>query len=209
MSDVISLNGQTTTEKIIEKSRFITFSSHIESEEEAKELIIKIKKENPFATHNCYAYIADKIGNLMRYSDDGEPSGTAGVPMLEVLKNNKLFEVLVVVTRYFGGIKLGAGGLVRAYSSCVAENLNASQKTSFKLCKIVKIKIFYDSVTPLKRFLSQNNLQVLKEEYLNEVNLIVAVKNQEYDEFIKSLNDYLSGNVVTEIIEEKYISFNL
>ncbi|MDE7453444.1 MAG: YigZ family protein, partial [Clostridia bacterium] len=130
----LSLSGETQTEKIIEKSRFITASKHVCGEEEAKAFIEKIRADYPDATHNCYAYICDNLGNFLRFSDDGEPQGTAGMPMLEVLKSNKLFEVAVVVTRYFGGIKLGAGGLVRAYSGCVAENLNKAQKVSFEPC---------------------------------------------------------------------------
>ena len=108
------------SEKVIEKSRFLTYSTHVESEEEAKAFLAEIRKAHSLATHVCYAYIADKIGNLQRFSDDGEPQGTAGVPILEVLKAKKLFETAVAVVRYFGGIKLGAGGLVRAYSSSAA-----------------------------------------------------------------------------------------
>ena len=115
------------SEKIIEKSRFLTYSTHVESEEEARAFLSGVRKAHSLATHVCYAFIADKIGNLQRFSDDGEPQGTAGVPILEVLKNKKLFETAVAVVRYFGGVKLGAGGLVRAYSSCAAENLDGAE----------------------------------------------------------------------------------
>ena len=113
------------SEKIIEKSRFITYSEHVESEEDARAFIAEIRSQHSLATHVCFAFIADKLGNLQRFSDDGEPQGTAGVPILEVLKAKKLYETVVAVVRYFGGVKLGAGGLVRAYSSAAAENLTA------------------------------------------------------------------------------------
>ena len=102
------------SEKVIEKSRFLTYSEHVQSEDEAKAFIARIRKMHSLATHVCYAFIADKAGNLQRFSDDGEPQGTAGIPILEVLKAIKLYETAVAVVRYFGGIKLGAGGLVRA-----------------------------------------------------------------------------------------------
>ena len=120
MEKYLSVSGITVTEKVIQKSRFITTSTHAESEEGAKNFIAEISSKYKDATHNCYAYICDKLGNFLRFSDDGEPQGTAGMPMLEVLKSEKLFETAVVVTRYFGGIKLGAGGLVHAYSGCAS-----------------------------------------------------------------------------------------
>ena len=116
MKNYLSVFSAVTYEKVIERSRFIANCAHVQDEEEAKAFVAKIRAEHSLATHNCYAFVADKTGNLMRFSDDGEPQGTAGMPILDVLKNKKLFETAVVVTRYFGGGKLGAGGLVRAYS---------------------------------------------------------------------------------------------
>ena len=110
----ISVSGELSTEKVIERSRFITTSAHVEGESQAQEFIARISAKYKDATHNCYAYIADSTGNSPRFSDNGEPSGTAGMPILEVLKNKKIFCVAVVETRYFGGIKLGAGALDRA-----------------------------------------------------------------------------------------------
>ena len=128
-----SVAGETVTEKIIEKSRFITTSRRVESEAAAKEyLSAEISKKYSDATHNCYAYICDRLGNFLRFSDDGEPQGTAGMPILEVIKSKRLSEVAVVVARYFGGIKLGAGGLLRAYSGCAAENLDMAKKSCSK-----------------------------------------------------------------------------
>lgn len=124
-----SVTGECVTQKIIEKSKFITTSRHVESEEQAREFITEISKKYSDATHNCHAYIPDITGNFPRFSDDGEPQGTAGMPMLEVLKNKNLVQTAVVVTRYFGGVKLGAGGLTRAYRRAAAELIGAAGLT--------------------------------------------------------------------------------
>ena len=128
-------------EIVIEKSRFICTLKKVHSEAEAQEFIKTIKKEFWDATHNCSAYIVDEMAQ--RSSDDGEPSGTAGLPMLEVLRKNKLTNTAAVVTRYFGGIKLGAGGLVRAYSSSAAENLDGADVRSLEMCKEFEITVEY------------------------------------------------------------------
>ena len=109
MDNYKSVSDFSKNEIVIEKSRFIGYAAPVQSESEARDFIAKIKKEHPFATHNCYAYIAEN-GAIARFSDDGEPQGTAGAPILEVLKNKELVNSAIVVTRYFGGIKLGAGG---------------------------------------------------------------------------------------------------
>ena len=97
---------------------------HVESEEEVRAFLARVRTEFPDATHHCYAFVADTLGNLMRFSDDGEPQGTAGMPILDALRGKKLYQTAVVVTRYFGGVKLGAGGLVRAYSGAASECLD-------------------------------------------------------------------------------------
>ena len=110
----LSVNGENISETVIERSKFITRVKRISGEDEAREFIESVRKKHSDATHNCYAYVASEDGNLMKFSDDGEPQGTAGMPMLDVLRNKKIMMTVAVVTRYFGGVKLGAGGLVRA-----------------------------------------------------------------------------------------------
>ena len=144
------------SEKVIEKSRFITYSTHVESEEEARGFIAKIRSQHSLATHVCYAFISDKTGNLQRFSDDGEPQGTAGVPILEVLKAKKLYETAVAVVRYFGGIKLGAGGLVRAYSSSAAENLDGADIRVLQMCVEYEIEVEYTGVDSAQKFISSH-----------------------------------------------------
>ena len=205
----LSIKGECTTQKIIEKSRFITTSAHICGEEDARAFIDKIRKKYPDATHNCYAYISDKIGNFLRFSDDGEPQGTAGMPMLEVLKANKIFEICVVVTRYFGGIKLGAGGLLRAYSGCVSENLAAAEKVLFETCSLLKCTVSYPLVDGALRFINEFGAEIIESEYKNEVDITVAVKKSEEEEFIKKLNDRLNGRANTKKMREYFFPFKV
>ncbi len=204
-----SLSGEYVTQKVIEKSKFIATSRHVSGEEEARAFIAEISKKYADATHNCYAYIADNLGNFPRFSDDGEPQGTAGMPMLEVLKNNGLFEVCVVVTRYFGGIKLGAGGLVRAYSSSVAENINAATKVLYETCCESVYFIDYSNIDTAIRFFAANGANVLSTEYLNDVRFTVAVKKAEEESFNSSLINTLNGRVTINKSKEYFFPFKI
>ena len=195
------------SEKIIEKSRFLTYSTHVESEEEAKAFIAEIRKAHSLATHVCYAFIADKTGNLQRFSDDGEPQGTAGVPILEVLKAQKLFETAVAVVRYFGGIKLGAGGLVRAYSSSAAENLDGADIRVLEMCKEYLIEVDYTGVDGVQKYLSTRPCTLLSTDYGESVRFLVAVKKAESESFISGLVDYMQGRVKTEKGKSYYAPF--
>ena len=205
----LSVAGETQTEKIIEKSKFITTSRHVESEEEAKEFIAEISKKYSDSTHNCYAYISDKLSNFLRFSDDGEPQGTAGMPILEVIKSKRLAEVAVVVTRYFGGIKLGAGGLLRAYSGCAAENLDTAQKVLYETCSELKITVDYSSVDTALRYFNEANADLINTDYLNEVIFTVAVKKAEEKEFVSALINRLNGKVKTEKLREYFFPFKI
>ena len=195
------------SEKIIEKSRFLTFSSHVESEEEARAFIASVRSKHSMATHVCYAFIADKIGNLQRFSDDGEPQGTAGVPMLEVLKAKKLFETAVTVVRYFGGVKLGAGGLVRAYSSCTAENLDLADIRSLEICVEYTVTVDYTGIDGVQKYISSKNLSLLSTDYGEKVNFLVAVKKTESEDFYKGLIDFMQGKVDVVKGKEYYAPF--
>lgn len=204
---VYTVFGRHESEKIIEKSRFITYSYHVESEEEARAFLSEIRGKHTLATHVCYAFIADKAGNLQRFSDDGEPQGTAGVPMLEVLKNKKLSETAVAVVRYFGGIKLGAGGLVRAYASSVAENLDGADIR--ELCPAVEIKIIvdYTGVDGVQKFISPRTCPVLSTDYGEKVCFVLAVKKIEKESFLADLTDFMQGRVEIEKGAEYYFPF--
>ena len=195
------------SEKIIEKSRFLTYSTHVESEEEAKAFIAEIRKMHSLATHVCYAFVADKTGNLQRFSDDGEPQGTAGVPILEVLKAKKLFETAVAVVRYFGGIKLGAGGLVRAYSSSAAENLDGADIRVLEMCKEYLVEVDYTGIDGIQKFLSSHPCTLLSTDYGEKVLFTVAVKKAEGEVFQAELIDYMQGRVEVISGAEYYAPF--
>ena len=205
----LSLSGECVTQKVIEKSKFIATSRHVCGEEEAKAFIAEISKKYSDATHNCYAYISDNLGNFPRFSDDGEPQGTAGMPILEVLKNKKLFESAVVVTRYFGGIKLGAGGLLRAYSGCAAENLEAAQKVLYQTCSEYNCTVDYSGVDAAIRFFNESGVSVKNTQYLNEVIFTVIIKKDEEGTFYSSLLNRLNGKVKIEKINEYFFPFKI
>ena len=195
------------SEKVIEKSRFLTYSAHVENEEEAKAFIAEIRKAHSLATHVCYAFIADKVGNLQRFSDDGEPQGTAGIPILEVLKAKKLFETAVAVVRYFGGIKLGAGGLVRAYSSSAAENLDGADIRSLEMCEEYLIEVDYPGVDSIQKYISTHTCTPLSTDYGEKVTFTVAVKKADGEAFISGLIDYMQGRVEVCRGESYYAPF--
>jgi len=205
----LSVNGECRTRKTIEKSQFITTARHISSEEEAQNFIAEMRKKYADATHNCYAYVADRLGNCLRFSDDGEPSGTAGMPILDVIRNKKLYETVVVVTRYFGGIKLGAGGLVRAYSGCASENLGASQKVLYEMCCQSEYTVGYQSVDTLLRFFAEKSADIIESRYENEVTFVVAVKKSEEQEINANLINRLNGKVSIKKLKEYYFPFKI
>ena len=141
--DYTTVKGYGEREIVISKSRFIAYVERAETEQEAIDFIDKIKKMHPSATHNCSCYLIGEHDNIQKANDDGEPSGTAGVPMLEVLKKQGLKDTVVVVTRYFGGIKLGGGGLIRAYGKATTEGIDAAQVVERKLHHLMRVSIDY------------------------------------------------------------------
>ena len=209
MLKYLSINGGCESVKIIEKSRFITNSNHVESEEQAKEFISLITSKYPDATHNCYAYISDSIGNYMRFSDDGEPQGTAGMPILEVIKNKKLTQTAVVVTRYFGGIKLGAGGLLRAYSGCAAENLDLVRKVLYEICSESCYTVGYAGVDAALRFFNEYGADVINVNYSDEVEFTVAVKKSEENSFNSEFVNRMNGKLQISKKREYFFPFKI
>lgn len=189
------------TEITIEKSRFIAHSKKTETEDEAREFISATKKAHPFATHNCYAYVLSD--GTARFSDDGEPQGTAGMPILECIKNKQLVDTAVVITRYFGGIKLGAGGLVRAYSGATAEVLNLSGTEEKILSDIYKLTFSYDKYSIFLKHDEKEKSIVLSTDFLSDVVVKVAIPSSD-NLYIAKLIDLLSGKVETEKLAQEY-----
>ena len=191
--DYLSVAGEYTAERTIEKSRFIAFVAHAAGEEAARAYLASVRKLHPLATHVCWAYISDQIGNLQRFSDDGEPQGTAGMPILGVLKAKELRETAIAVVRYFGGIKLGAGGLTRAYASLAALGVEGAEKVLYTTCRELLIEADYPEVTPLLRYFEGRGTRVLAKEFGAKALFTVAVKEGEKAAYQAEITELLNG----------------
>ncbi|MFZ1354891.1 MAG: YigZ family protein [Enterococcus aquimarinus] len=181
----------------IKKSRFICFLQRVTTEEEARTMIQEIKKQHWKANHNCSAFIIGSDGHLIRSSDDGEPSGTAGTPMLEVLKQNEIINVVAVVTRYFGGTKLGAGGLIRAYSTAVSEALKQVGIVEIKTQQELFVTIEYSLLGKLQHFLELNDYSIKDTQFTNEVTVCLTVDEVERTqaEIVELLNNQVTFKI--------------
>jgi len=170
-------------EIVIQKSRFIAYVTRATTEEEAQAFILTIKKKHWDATHNCSAYMIGEHDQIQKANDDGEPSGTAGVPMLEVLKKKGLKDTVVVVTRYFGGIKLGGGGLIRAYGKATSEGLNATGIVKRKLNCVMHTTVEYTWLGKLENELRSSRYDLKEIHYLDKVEIETFVEENETDQF--------------------------
>ena len=183
----------------IEKSKFLSYAIPVSSEEEAKEEINKIKKEHPKATHHCYAYV---LKDKQKSNDDGEPAGTAGIPILEIIKQFDLENVLIVVVRYFGGIKLGAGGLVRAYARSAKEVLLISKINEIKVLPTYSLTFDYNYISSMENFIAKNQLKILNKEYELKVVYTLLL---ETPGILEKITDFMQGKI--EINYEKDIEY--
>ena len=179
----------------IKKSRFICHAKRVYSEEEARDFITAIKKEHYKATHNCSAFIIGERSEIKRTSDDGEPSGTAGIPMLGVLENHNLTNVCVVVTRYFGGIKLGAGGLIRAYAGSVALAVKEIGIIEIKEQVGIAIQMSYTQYQEYNNFLKEHTLMELDTNFTDQVNTMIYVDKEEKENIKAALVEFFNGKV--------------
>ncbi|MBE7027418.1 MAG: YigZ family protein [Ruminococcaceae bacterium] len=196
---------ENTAELIEKKSRFISSVMPVKTEQEALWFINKKKKEHYDATHNTYAYVI-RENNIARFSDDGEPGGTAGLPMMEVLKKEGLFDVVVVVTRYFGGTLLGAGGLVRAYSKSAKMGVDAAEIVTMITVKTYSVECSYDMFGKVK-YLVENSEYILDSiEYGETVTINVSVKAEQTDRFLKDIVDITNGVSVVKETGEDFIA---
>ncbi|MFH0580088.1 YigZ family protein [Streptococcus mitis] len=189
----IKEDGQVQEE--IKKSRFICHAKRVYSEEEARNFITAIKKEHYKATHNCSAFIIGERSEIKRTSDDGEPSGTAGVPMLGVLENHNLTNVCVVVTRYFGGIKLGAGGLIRAYAGSVALAVKEIGIIEIKEQADIAIQMSYAQYQEYSNFLKEHDLTELETNFTDQVDTMIYVDKEEKENIKAALVEFFNGKV--------------
>ncbi|WP_231638359.1 YigZ family protein [Rubeoparvulum massiliense] len=192
-------------EIIIQKSRFIGYVAHVETEEDAIQFIEVIKKKHWNATHNCSAYMVGEHDEKQKANDDGEPSGTAGKPILEVIKKMGLKDTAVVVTRYFGGIKLGAGGLIRAYSQATTAGILATGVIERTRHRLVKVTVDYHWQGKLDHQYRQAGTLVQETIFLEKVSYLVAVPSGTEASFHDWMLELTNGEAVIEEMEEVYV----
>lgn len=184
------------------KSEFIGYAKRVESEEEAKEFINEIKSMHKQARHNCFAYVIGENYGIQRYSDDGEPQGTAGIPILEVMKKQGVTDCAIVVTRYFGGILLGAGGLTRAYTKGASIALKAGGVVEkVEGCK-VSITIDYDLIGKIQYLCGQNNWHIEDSEYTDKVTIFIYAENEVAEVIEKEVIEATNGKAIINKSEE-------
>ena len=205
MKEFITIKENVQTEITEKKSKFIANLFYIESVEEAEKLIKQIKKKYHDAKHNCIAYrVIDKGQMIEKSSDDGEPSGTAGQPMLSILQKNNLSNILVIVTRYFGGILLGTGGLVRAYSNSLLNAIEKSEKEIKCLGQELLVELDYNEFENFKYYCKKNRINIIKVEYQEYIECIISL---EFHKKEKLMEDYERKNIVIKNIKELSIKY--
>ena len=195
MDFYLSATGETTHEIVIQRSRFICTLKRIDGFDDALSFVKSVKKKYSDATHNCYAFISNAQGTEQRFSDDGEPQGTAGQPMLEVLKKKGIFMAAAVVTRYFGGVKLGAGGLVSAYTRAVAETVENAKIVKNVVGVSLEIKCGYEMYNALLQALKDKVFATLSTDFADNVKMTIAVPKEDADNIEKDITCALLGQV--------------
>lgn len=201
--DYKTIKQPARAEHIEKKSRFIATVRPVTTEAQALAFINEIRKEFSDATHNTYAYVI-RENNIARFSDDGEPGGTAGLPMMEVLKQEELQDVAVVVTRYFGGTLLGAGGLVRAYSKGAKIGVDAGIISVMTDCTLLKITVSYELYGRLQYLLEKENLKIEESDFGQDVAITICIRSSELSAFQKKLTETTNGRNSTQVITTEY-----
>ncbi|MDN7226222.1 YigZ family protein [Planococcus liqunii] len=199
----------TECEIIIQKSRFIGYAKRAETEKEALEFIESIKAKHRSANHNCSAYLIGEHDSIQKANDDGEPSGTAGFPMLEVLKKQGLKDAVVVVTRYFGGIKLGGGGLIRAYGKATTEAIAASGVVERRLHYLMKVAIDYNWLGKMENEVRNSDYPLKDIQYTDGVALLIYVPRDKRDDFTGWINEMTNGQATIESLKSEFLEFKI
>lgn len=199
-----TVRDESQTLLIEKKSKFISNVKPVATEEEALEYLAKIRSRYPDATHNVYAYVIDE-NNIFRYSDDGEPGGTAGMPVLDTIRKSGLVDVIVVVTRYFGGTLLGTGGLVRAYSASAKKGLVESGVITRTMCDIVSVRTEYDMAGKLQYFFAESGYTIEETVYENDVTFFIASPQSDTERLIAEITDRTCGRAEIARATQKYV----
>ena len=203
-----TLRQEAADEVIINKSRFIGYACPCETEEEALAFLQKIRTKHKDATHNCYAYVIGRNAGIMRYSDDGEPGGTAGLPMMEVLKAQGLVNCCVVVTRYFGGVLLGAGGLVRAYTQGTVIALKAAQVVTMEPSQRYLCEVAYPLWDRVTHALKTMPVQLVGSEFTTAVGFTLLVREKDAEQMLEDLTRLTDARFEYLLEDESFEAWN-
>lgn len=206
---IITIKQEYVIENVINKSRFIAHIKPVESEDEAKAFIDEVKKEHRDATHNCSAYTIGDSMLIQKANDDGEPSGTAGVPMLEILKKLETHNTAAVVTRYFGGIKLGTGGLIRAYSGAVRDAIKEGGRVELRNAIPTTVTISYEQTGKFEYELQSTNFILRDTMYTDKVSYRIDVLEDDYEDFINFLNRITAGTFELDEEQVTHLPFDI
>lgn len=205
-----TINENVEAEIVEKKSKFIANIFYVQSVEEAEEYINSIKKKHYDAKHHCFAYsIMTSDGIINRFSDDGEPSGTAGGPMLNIINKNDLVNILVVVTRYFGGILLGTGGLVKAYSESTLKALDIANYVEEERGFECSLELNYNDFEKFKFYCNKNNINIIKTEYNEKIICYIELNNNEKESILNNIDEFNFNIENFKIIKEKNIRKNV
>lgn len=193
----------------IQKSKFYAYTAHVEDETAARDFVQSIKKKHFDARHNCSAWVLGVDSSQQKSNDDGEPGGTAGNPILEAIKQHGLTNIVVVVTRYFGGIKLGAGGLIRAYNHTASIGLEATPQIELRPFCPIAAEIDYTLLGAVENWIRNNNIRTEEADYTDKVTVNLLAEPHETDSIIEKLTDLTAGRCEIITGEEKYIEIKL
>lgn len=206
MENFISIKENIQTELVVKKSKFICNLIKVENQEEAENMIKKLKKKYHDARHNCVAYRVMKNEQILeKSSDDGEPSGTAGGPMLNILQKNNLCNILVVVTRYFGGILLGTGGLVRAYSDVTLQAIDNIEKIEKTIGIEAEVEVEYNNLETFKYYCKKNNIYIKDYEYSEKIICKIQLEECSKDRLIADFNTKKVNLIKLKFLSKKLI----
>ncbi|MCM1330384.1 MAG: YigZ family protein [Ruminococcus sp.] len=206
MDGYSTVNGFAENSFTEKKSEFIGYIKHVETSDEAVDFINEIRAKHRKATHNVYAYIV-REGNSSGYSDDGEPQGTAGMPVLNVLRKEGLTDVCCVVTRYFGGILLGGGGLVRAYSHSAKIAADAAERLVMRRCRPINVVVDYNLYGKIGHVIPEFEAKILNTEYAENVTVKLIVRKELAEKFTEKITDITNGSAVFQMFDECYENF--
>lgn len=200
-----TVSRESETLLVEKKSKFISHVMPVDNEPDALAYLNKIRSQYPDARHNVYAYVIDE-NNIFRYSDDGEPSGTAGMPVLDTIRKAGLVDVVVVVTRYFGGTLLGTGGLVHTYSASARQGLEASGIIVRMMCDVVSVSLDYNMAGKLQHKIASEGLLLEDTVYGENVELVICSPQEETERLISEITDLTNGRAQCTVTDRKYIN---